>query len=498
MRRHRYTLRTRLLITVLAITTAGLAAFGTSSIVLLEHSQMARIDDQIDRVADALTSVNRPPPPPPPTAATNYTDPAYPLTARMIFFEPDGSLVGQVGVWHSTLLLPPMNSAAVGAHGRAPFTVGERNGTAQWRVTVVVQPPDRYEPEGGTAAIAMPLDTSYTTIEQLRNIEIVVGALLLAFLGIIAALLVRRGLAPLTRVEHTARAIANGDIDRRVEDVDPHTEVGRLGHAFNVMLVRLSTTMRRLEESEARLRTFIADASHELRTPLTSIRGYAELYRHGGAESENDVRRMMSRIEGEAGRMGVLVEDLLLLARFDEERPLDLTVVDLVALTSEVVVDAGIRHPERVLRLHSSSGPQRTLGDEHRLRQVITNLVNNALVHTPATAIVDVTVGDASAPPANAVASAGAEEFPSGTTDFPIVEVSDHGPGIPLDRAQYVFDRFARVGRTRSRHRGSGLGLAIVTAILAAHGARIYLSTEPGRGATFRILFRPAPVEPTE
>ncbi|WP_153410941.1 sensor histidine kinase [Nocardia macrotermitis] len=487
------TLRTRLLLTVLTITTVGLAAFATSSVVLLEHSLLARTDDQIDRVADALTSVNRPPPPPPPSAATNYTDPAYPLTARMIFFEPDGALVGQVGVWHSTLLLPPMNSASVGAHGRAPFTVGERDGSTQWRVTVVVQPPDRYEPEGGTAAIAMPLDTYYSTIEQLRNIEIAVGAALLVFLGIISALLVRRGLAPLNRVEHTAQAIADGDIDRRVDDADPRTEVGRLGRAFNVMLVRLSTTMRRLEDSEARLRTFVADASHELRTPLTSIRGYAELYRHGGAESEDDVRRMMSRIEGEAGRMGVLVEDLLLLARFDEQRPLDLTVVDLIALTTEVVQDARIRYPERVLRLHISPRPQRTLGDEHRLRQVITNLVNNAVIHTPATATVDITVADASAPPPNTVASAGADESPSTPTLFPTIEVRDNGPGIPPDRAHHVFDRFARL--TRTPHGGSGLGLAIVTAILTAHNARIHLSPNPPHGATFHIQFHPLPTD---
>ncbi|WP_216896300.1 sensor histidine kinase [Nocardia alni] len=489
------TLHTRLLVTVLVVTAAGLVIFGTLCVALLSRTQLNRLDDQIDRVASGLTSTDRPPPPPPSSAQDNGV--IFPSTARMLFFDTAGHPDGQFGVGNAKLLLPPMDTASVRAHGSKPFVVGERGESTKWRVAVVVQPPDQYESDGGTAAVAIPMDTYYATIEQLRTIEIGTGAALLIALIVVAALLVRAGLAPLTRVEHTADAIANGDIDRRVEDADPRTEVGRLGRAFNVMLARLSTTMRRLEESEARLRTFVADASHELRTPLTSIRGYAELYRHGGATTEADVRRMMSRIESEATRMGVLVDDLLLLATLDEERPLDLTEVDLTAIATDVVHDAGIRRPERLLRLHTPSQPQRILGDEHRLRQVITNLVTNALVHTPPTAAIDVTVELASGPPEHAIASAGATdshtESGSGTGRLLAVEVRDEGPGIAPDRAQHVFDRFYRADRTRSRAGGSGLGLAIVTAILAAHSARIYLSTGPGAGTSFRILFRSCP-----
>ncbi|MCX4098082.1 sensor histidine kinase [Nocardia sp. alder85J] len=489
-RLRRWTLRTRLLAAVLGITAAGMVVFGTLSTALLGRSQLARIDDQIDRVTVGLVSAYRPPPPPtPPSSAGD--DLLFPSTSRLLFYDPDGTLGGRLGIGDSTLLLPPMDTASVRARGSRPFTIGERDGNTKWRVAVVVQPPDPFEPEGGTAAVAIPLDTYYTTIAQLRTIELVTGAVLLCVLGIVAALLVRAGLSPLTRVEHTAEAIAEGDIDRRVTDVDPHTEVGRLGRAFNVMLGRLSTTLHRLADSEARLRAFVADASHELRTPLTSIRGYAELYRHGGAATTADVGHMMSRIEQEATRMGVLVEDLLLLAELDEERPLDLAQVDLAAVAGEVVHDAGIRAPERTLRLHIPAGAQHILGDEHRLRQVITNLVDNALTHTPPTAEIDVTVAPATTPPPNPVAVSGADENDAGTGDFIAVEVRDSGPGIPPDQARHVFDRFYRTDRSRARTSGSGLGLAIVTAILAAHDARIYLSTAPGHGTSFRILFRP-------
>ncbi|WP_218025966.1 sensor histidine kinase [Nocardia miyunensis] len=485
----RWPLRTRLLVAVLVITAAGLTTFGTLSVTLLARSQMDRIDDQITGTASSFATADRPPPPPP--APANQNDSLYPSSAWVLFFDTNGTAIGQLGVGDARLLLPPMDVAAVRARGDKPFTVGERSGNTKWRVVVVVEPPDSSDPDGGTAAVAISLDTYYATIQQLRIIEIVIGIGLIALLAMVAALLVRAGLSPLTRVEHTAEAIADGDIDRRVEDTDPRTEVGRLGRAFNVMLARLSTTMRQLEDSEARLRAFVADASHELRTPLTSIRGYAELYRHGGAEHPADLERMMSRIEGEAIRMGVLVEDLLLLAKLDEERPLDLTDVDLAVIAADVVHDASIRAPERIMHVRTPAGPQRVFGDEHRLRQVITNLVGNAVTHTPPGTVIEVTVDRASGPPPHAVAAAGADTDPTGIGDLVSVAVRDNGPGIPLDQARRVFDRFYRAPRSRSHPGGSGLGLAIVTAILAAHGARIYLSTGPGQGASFRILFPP-------
>jgi two-component system, OmpR family, sensor kinase len=480
-RRRQWTLRTRLLVTVLVITAAGLVVFGTLSTVLLGRSQLARIDDQIDHVATGLASAERPPPPPP---DDSDDDALLRPSQRLLFFDLSGAPADGSG--NTTLQLPPMDAAAVRAHGSAPFTVGERGGDGRWRVSVVVQPPDRFEPDGGTAAVAMSLDTYYATIRQLRTIELATGAGLLCLLGVVAALLVRAGLSPLTRIERTATAITAGDLGRRVDSVDDHTEIGRLGQSFNVMLNRLSTTMRQLADSEARLRTFVADASHELRTPLTSIRGYAELYRHGRTESA-DVARMMHRIEGEAVRMAGLVDDMLLLAQLDEERPLDLTEVDLNVLAADVAHDARSRRPERVVTLRTPDGPQRTLGDEHRLRQVLTNVVDNALTHTPAGAEVTIVVERVAGPPADAIAAAGAATVAA--DEYLAVAVRDDGPGIPPEQAPHIFDRFYRADKSRSRAGGSGLGLAITTAILAAHDASIHLSTAPGAGTTFTILF---------
>ncbi|MQY25949.1 sensor histidine kinase [Nocardia aurantia] len=483
------TLRTRLLVTVLVVTAAGLVIFGTLSTVLLGRSQLARIDDQIDHVAIGLASADRPPPPPPNAAED---DALLRPSSRLLFFDLAGTPTDTTG---TTLELPPMDAAAVRARGSAPFTVGERDGGGRWRVATVVQPPDRFEPDGGTAAVVMSLDDYSATISELRTIELVTGAVLLGLLGVAAALLVRAGLSPLTRIERTAAAITAGDLGRRVDNVDDHTEVGRLGQAFDVMLNRLSTTMRRLADSDARLRTFVADASHELRTPLTSIRGYAELYRHG-TPAPADVERMMHRIESEAVRMAGLVDDMLLLAQLDEERPLDLTEVDLNVLAADVANDARIRKPERVVTLRIPDRPMRTLGDEHRLRQVLTNVVDNALTHTPADAAVDIVVERVTGPPADPIATAGAESAAIG--GGLAVRVRDNGPGIPPEQAAHIFDRFYRADKSRSRGGGSGLGLAITTAILAAHGARIDLTAAPGGGAEFAVLFPPAAHPPAD
>ncbi|MFE3056062.1 sensor histidine kinase [Nocardia sp. NPDC059239] len=500
----RWTLRTRLLVAVVAIAVVGLTAFGVLSVAALGRSELARIDGQLNSVAVDMAAQSHPPPPPPRPTSTVQ---GLPSTFQIQFFDSAGQPVGQIGVGANDLALPAMDRSAVGARGSKIFEVDDAHGTP-WRVRTVAQPPNEDQPDGGTAAVVMPLDGYYATARELRTIELIAGAGLILVLGVVAAWLVRVGLRPLSRIEHTAEAIAAGDLDRRVEHADTHTEVGRLGTAFNVMLERLSTTMRRLEESESRMRLFVADASHELRTPLTSIRGYAELYRMGGGADPAQVATMMRRIEHEAARMAVLVDDLLLLARLDEQRPLDLTDVNLSTVADEVVRDARVRKPERVVRLHLPGEPVHLVGDEHRLRQVLTNLVGNAFVHTPAAAEIDVRIrwgvvpaetaggraelprtGTAGVEPrgTGVVAAAGAE-LPAGAAAV-IAEVSDTGPGIPLEKAEHVFDRFYRVDESRSRAGGSGLGLAIVAAVLTAHGARIQLLTGAGSGTTFRIVF---------
>jgi two-component system OmpR family sensor kinase len=275
------------------------------------------------------------------------------------------------------------------------------------------------------------------------------------------------------------------------------------------MLGRLAAALQERERSEHRLRQFVADASHELRTPLTSIRGFAELYRRGGARTPAEVELLTGRIEAEATRMGVLVEDLLLLARLDQARALDITDVDLLVLAADAVHDARAREPDRPVTLIPGNGAVHVLGDENKLRQVVTNLVTNALTHTPAGTPVQLTVrphvpSTRDEPP---VAQAGMHQQPHAALG--VLEVHDEGPGIPPDQALQVFDRFHSVSpggvspggaspggaspggadRCRIRNRGgSGLGLAITAAILEAHNGRIELRTTPRYGTTFRVL----------
>jgi two-component system, OmpR family, sensor kinase len=285
---------------------------------------------------------------------------------------------------------------------------------------------------------------------------------------------VHRSLRPLSEVERTAAAIAAGQLDRRVPTRDPRTEVGRLSLALNGMLAQIQSAMAASESSaekargsEERMRRFITDASHELRTPLTTIRGFAELYRQGAA---NDVEMLMSRIESESSRMGLLVEDLLLLARLDAQRPLDRRRVDLLVLASDAVHDARSIAPKRTITMEVFDGPgtPEVLGDEPRLRQVLSNLMTNALQHTPDTADVTVRVGT-----------------DDGTA---VIEVCDKGPGMNVEDAHRVFERFYRADSSRARASGgTGLGLSIVDSLVYAHGGTVSVTTAPGQGCRFRV-----------
>jgi two-component system OmpR family sensor kinase len=216
------------------------------------------------------------------------------------------------------------------------------------------------------------------------------------------------------------------------------------------------------------MRRFVADASHELRTPLTSIRGFAELYRQGALPAGADVDRAMSRVESEARRMGELVDDLLLLARLDQQRPLERRPVDLVALAADVVQDLRAAAPDRVIRIETDVAECSVAGDRNRLAQVLGNLVTNALMHTPPACTVTLRV--------------------AARDELAVIEVVDDGPGIPeADQAQ-IFERFYRADSSRTRASGgSGLGLSIVAGLVRAHDGRIEVLDTPGGGATFRI-----------
>jgi two-component system OmpR family sensor kinase len=318
-----------------------------------------------------------------------------------------------------------------------------------------------------TLYVAIPMSDVNDTLHQLLLIELVVAASVLAGTAALAWWMVKIGLRPLEHMADTAGAIAKGDLSRRVEPADEQTEVGRLGLALNEMLHQIEHAFDERTASEERLRRFVGDASHELRTPLTSIRGYAELFRRGAAQRPDDLEKTMRRIEEEASRMGVLVDDLLLLARLDQRRPLDRTPVDLTRLATDAVDDARAVAPERSIT-YTPNGAVTVAGDEPRLRQILANLLSNAVQHTPESAAIEVAVVN-------------------DDTDA-VIEVRDEGPGMSPDDASHAFDRFWRSDPSRARTSGgAGLGLAIVAAIAETHGGTAELDTTLGQGATFRV-----------
>jgi len=331
----------------------------------------------------------------------------------------------------------------------------------------------------GTLIVAIPMRDVDDTLHHLLFIELLVAGAVVVALALLSWWVVRLGLRPLEQMGETAGAIAAGDLSRRVEPADEYTEVGRLGLALNSMLGQIEEAFDERRASEARLRRFVADASHELRTPLTSIRGYAELFRRGANTRPDDLAKTMQRIEEAAARMGVLVEDLLLLARLDQGRPLEYESVDLSRVAGAAVDDLRVTSPDRTV-LYESNGAVVVNGDAHRLRQVLANLLENARTHTPPATPIEVRVGYAG--------------------DDAVIEVRDEGPGMSEDEAAHAFERFWRADPSRTREKGgAGLGLAIVSAITEAHGGTAEVDTAPGEGATFRIRIprdRPAPPEP--
>ena len=355
-----------------------------------------------------------------------------------------------------------------------PTTVPDVDGGEDWRALAV-------RGIDFTYVAAVPLNGVDDTVSRLLVINGAVGLTALLGAGVLAAWAVRRSLRPLRDVERTAEAIAAGDLSVRVPPADPRTEVGSLATSFNVMVDRFESAYSAQQRSEVearasegRMRRFVADASHELRTPLTSIRGFAELFRQGAARDPDQLAQVLRRIEDEASRMGLLVEDLLLLARLDQARPLRQEPVDLLTVAADVVHAATTVHaPTHEVRLDADtgSGLPVVVGDDARLHQVVTNLVGNAVAHTPAGTRVDVRV--------------------SRRDRDVLLEVQDDGPGMPPEVAARVFERFYRADSSRSRTgtttTGSGLGLSIVAAIVAAHGGTVDVDSGEGRGSRFAV-----------
>ncbi len=473
----------------------------------------------------------------------------------------------------------PASASWLTSHAGRPVSVPAERGGGSWRV--IVQPGQPITLTNGqsfTGTVVVGLDVTdvYATITRLEGFDILVSVGIVIILALLATTAVRASLRPLIDVEETAGAIAAGDLSRRVPERDPRTEMGRLGRSLNVMLSQIESAFQSRSRSEAaarrseeKMRQFVADASHELRTPLTAIRGFAEYYRQrggvavgeagaadgisagqaygtatpgtatpgtaanagrGGQLAPADLDRIMRRVEQESARMGILVEDMLLLARLDQQRPLTAQPVDLLTLAADAVHDARVVAPARSINLAVSSGRALlVIGDEVRLRQVIGNLMSNALTHTPQGTPIDVLIrsGDLSeAASATAVArpditgEPGRAEadyrhadkselswdsehvpLPQGTTignrrlgavPAAVLEVTDHGPGLTSEQAAHVFERFYRADPARTAG-GTGLGLAIVAALVAAHGGVAWVRSRPGEGATFCIALPLSP-----
>ncbi|RFS82360.1 sensor histidine kinase [Actinomadura spongiicola] len=297
--------------------------------------------------------------------------------------------------------------------------------------------------------------------------QTVVTVVVLAGVGLLVWRAVRWATRPLEEIASTAARIGDGELSRRLAVPGPNTEVGRLAEALNGMLGQIEAAFREREASEDRLRRFVADASHELRTPVATVRGYAELFRRGAADRPEDLAKAMSRIESEAERMGRLVDEMLLLARLDQGRPLEREPVDLAALAADAVADAAVVEPGRPLILDADA-PVVVTGDAGRLRQVLDNLLANVRRHTPPGTAATVRVSD--------------------RDGDAVLEVADEGPGIPAVDRPRVFERFYRADPSRSRDRGgSGLGLSIVAAVAEAHGGRASVADAPGGGTVFTI-----------
>jgi len=481
-------LRARLLTVLVVLLALALAASDVATYTVLRRQLVRGLDQQLvsarrpfERALSAGRSLpasdaDRAPPPPearPAPGAGLFSDPGrvrglLPSGTYLQVLDPPGAVLVEVPAESRSGETPRVPGGVLKAAAAAPgsvrsLTVSATSGSTRYRTLVEVLP-------HGTLVLAKPLTGLNDTLHKLAIVELIVTLVALLAVSLLALWLVRVGLHPLADIERTAGAIAGGDLTRRVPHAGEGTEVGRLATALNAMLAQIEAAFAQRTASERQLRRFAADASHELRTPLTSIRGYAELFRRGAASEPEQLGQAMRRIEEEAARMGVLVEDLLLLARLDQGRPLERQHVDLVAVARDAVADARAVEPDRPLAL-DADGPVTLVGDPARLHQVAANLLANVRAHTPLAAPATVAV--------------------KASDGWAVLEVIDGGRGLTAEQSQRVFERFYRADPARARGKGgktgTGLGLSIVAAIAHAHAGRASVRSEPGQGATFRV-----------
>jgi len=462
----RWSLRTRLVAAAVGLSAIALAVAGFTGVTLLRTYLMRQVDQQLRIGVGAGQRFSEAADPPPVRPSTGQRIRQLPNPLLFAVLDRRGKTQQRAGGLPSGRARPDLSGltlAAVRRRDGQPFTVRSTDGSTEFRV--------RAEPltDGtGSIVVALSLRSLDETVSRLRTITLVSSGTVLAALVAVAVGAVRLGLRPLRSVERTAGRIAGGDLSHRVPPGPPGTEVGRLADAINDMLTQIEQSFTAQAHSEETLRQFVADASHELRTPLTTVRGYAELVRRGALPDAPAQEHALRRIEAEATRMGRLVDDLLLLAYLDQHRPLNVTRVDLAQLVDDAVADARARDPQRPIEFAPAAAQVTVDADADRLRQVLGNVLGNALTHTPSGTPVRVVLENAGASVR--------------------LSVSDDGPGLPPGATERVFERFYRLDKGRSRASGgSGLGLAIVAAVVQASGGAVSCVSEPGRGLTITI-----------
>ena len=478
----RLSLRARLILGVVALAGVGLVTADVVTYTSLHSFLISRTDDFLDTAHSSAERAlhgngggggpdgSRPQPSPdggPDIGQLKARVPGLFVQVRRA----DGTIVatGAAPQFPGTKKSPPPRlpktivlTARQGVDRVGYFTVNATAGGGRYRVRASIDPGSN----GYTLIVATSLSSVDSTLHRLLLVELLVTVAVLGGVAVLGLWVIRVGLRPLTEIGATAATIAAGDLSHRVARADERTEVGRLGLALNTMLARIESAFKAREASERKLRRFVADASHELRTPLAAVRAYAELFSRGAAQRPADLERSMAGISRESERMSLLVEDLLLLARLDEGRPLAREPVELNDVVAESVETARMLEPERAIALRLDQAT--VVGDRGRLRQVVDNLLANVRAHADADASVEVTL-----------------ERSSGLARL---TVTDDGPGLTVEQAEQVFERFYRADSSRARSAGgAGLGLSIVAAVTEAHGGRASASAVPGGGAAFTI-----------
>jgi two-component system, OmpR family, sensor kinase len=481
---HRLSLRARLILGVIALAGVGLAAASVITYTSLQSFLISQTDDFLNTAHVSAESGLRGPggggggPNGDHHSASSSDDKPDISTLKskvpglyVQLRRADGTIVGTGAApqLSGTEEAPPPElpttialSSRSGADKVSYFTVDATTGGGRYRVRASSDPGSN----GYTLIVATSLGSVDSTLHRLVFVELLVALAALGGVALLGLWVIRVGLRPLTEIGATAATIAAGDLSHRVAREDERTEVGRLGLALNTMLTQIESAFRAREASERKLRRFVADASHELRTPLAAVRAYSELFSRGAADRPADLERSMAGITRESERMTLLVEDLLLLARLDEGRPLARELVELEAVVGESVETARTLDAERSIECRLE--PATVVGDRERLRQALDNLFANIRAHADADAAVTVTL--------------------ERRGDLAVLSVADTGPGLTAEQAEQVFERFYRADPSRARTAGgAGLGLAIVAAVTEAHGGRASAASPPGGGAVFSI-----------